>query len=478
MIVACPSCSARFKVADEKIGLAGRQAPLLQVPEGLHRPARRPGGRAPGRHAAAGPRGPPRSTSTSSRPRRPAPPPFGALRPARRPLRAPRYQAARPCGAGLRRPAAARRRSLRRLPPRRRPPARRRRLPRPSEPPPPPAPYPSGLTADLLARPARTPERGRPAAAARRPIAAGRRPGARGADGPAVALDAPAGPPDALAAARPGAGRRLARRAPRRRAGGPPRRRALLPRRHPGRGRAPSAPALRPAVPDSISIRDGHVAEAPAAPRTPGEEVTARRRAAAGTVGGRPARRPGRAAPGSGWPWWTPSRWRCCSWRPWRWRPSGAAGSRRPRRSGRRNLLAALTGRRPEAGPFETSEIAERLLRAARAARRSSSCGGVVTSRARGPAGPVRVSVDVVRDGQVLAHLEGPGRRAARPRGARRGGGRRRRWPGSSRRRRPRPRRPPSRPGRRCPSWWPWPTPPPGLDGAAVRVTADVEGRR
>jgi len=460
MIVACPSCSARFKVADEKIGPQGAKLrcskcqKIFTVQRDVRAAAPPAITPPPGRRGAAldldlEPPGPP------------APSPFGALPQPDDPF-APGQQAraaaAPPAFADPPPPADDPFAAYHRPPAGGAPPP----LPRPSEPPPPPPPYPSGLTADLLALPART-----PAPAARPPLADG------------LALEEPTVRPSrsTLLQARP----------------------TLSPPPAPGpvdgwlgelgggelEGRPGDVPSFPDVIPDTaVGFDTGSFSQpfpAPAAPvtgerpaqRTAGEEVTARRRAAAGSsTTGQPG------GPGRG------TRLRvalvdtfalavlllaalalAAFWR----------GGLTPAEALQpRNLLAAFL-QRPAAGPLETSEVQGGFYERRRGAP-LLFVRGRVTSRAPGPVGPVRVSVDVVRDGQVLAHLEG---RAGGPLGpealaevedA----------PGLARLAEAAAAAAPATiaPGQAVPFLVALADPPPGLDGAAVRVSAEVEGQR
>jgi predicted Zn finger-like uncharacterized protein len=69
------------------------------------------------------------------------------------------------------------------------------------------------------------------------------------------------------------------------------------------------------------------------------------------------------------------------------------------------SLLAALSRRAGDAGPFETRQITSGLYERQRGAP-LLFVRGIVVSRAPGPVAAVRVAVDVVKDGRVLAHGE------------------------------------------------------------------------
>jgi len=450
MIVACPSCRARFKVADEKIGPQGAKVRCSKCQKvfGVQRDAA-----APPRPGRAGPPSPDLDREPAARP---SPPPFAAVAPPEDPFAPTAAPAPAPARPGSPPPppddpfAAFHQASAAPVSP----PV----LPKRS---PPPAAFPSfdqAGTADLLAAP--------PA--------------------PAAAIDPAAIHPafdDGLALEEPTA------RPPR----SPPRSTAPPADGWLGElagGELQGSPGDVPSFPDvipdgaatfdtasfsapfpsaSIAIQTGTIEQS--APRTALEEVTARRRAA---VAAGPAVGPGRGA-----------RLRVALVDTfalavlllaalalaavWRGGPSPIEALRPA------SLLAVLTHQSAVAGPYEASEIQSAFYERRRGPP-LLFVRGLVTSRAAAPTGPVRVSVDVVRDGQVVAHLEG---RAGGPLGpealaqvedaaslARLAEAAAAAAPASF------------APGQTLPFLVALADVPPGLEGAAVRVSADAEGPR
>jgi predicted Zn finger-like uncharacterized protein len=139
------------------------------------------------------------------------------------------------------------------------------------------------------------------------------------------------------------------------------------------------------------------------------------------------------------------------------------------------NLLVGLTPRPSTAGVLEASQVQSAFYERRRGPP-LLFVRGLITSRAAAAIGPVRVSVDVVRDGRVLAHLEG---RAGGPLGPEAlaeadSAPALARFAEAAAAAAP----PTMAPGESLPFLVALAEVPPGLEGAAVRVSADAEGPR